>query len=128
MRIENTIMKKMILGLAMMAAVPAIGQAQTTDKVAASFPGGEKALTEYIESNRRYPQTAKDNGIEGIVEVRFLVKSDGKLEQLSIVRLVDPDLETEAIRLVKEMPAWEPAKVGDKAVDSEESVKVSFVL
>lgn len=121
-------MKKMILGLAMMAAIPAMGQTQANDTVAASFPGGEKALTEYIESYRKYPQTAMNNGIEGIVEVRFLVKSNGKLEQLSIARLVDPDLEAEAIRLVKDMPDWNPAHVGDKAVDSEESVRVPFIL
>lgn len=104
--------------------------AETTsdDIIRASFPGGEKALQEYIESNRKYPAAALNHGIEGIVNVRFIVKTDGSLEQLSIVRLVDPDLEAEAIRLVKEMPAWQPATSNGIATDSEENVKIAFVL
>lgn len=121
-------MKKILIGMAMMASLPGMAQTLANDTVKASFPGGEKALNEYIETNRRYPQTAANNGIEGIVDVKFLVKTDGNLEQLSIVRLVDPDLEAEAIRLVKEMPAWTPATVGGTPVDSESNVKVAFIL
>ncbi|MDE7097169.1 MAG: energy transducer TonB, partial [Muribaculaceae bacterium] len=69
-----------------------------------------------------------NNGIEGVVQVKFLVKSDGALDKLSIVRLVDPDLEAEAIRLVKGMPAWIPATVNEKPIDSESSVKITFTL
>lgn len=104
--------------------------AQTTpsDTIKAQFPGGKEKLSEYIETNRRYPQTALRNGIEGIVNVRFMVMSDGSLEQLSIVRLVDPDLEAEAIRLVKGMPVWSPASVKGKIIDSQSEVSVPFVL
>lgn len=112
----------------MMAAMPAMAQTLDNDTIKASFPGGEKALTEYIETNRKYPQTAANNGIEGVVEVRFIVKKDGSNEQLSIVRLVDPDLEAEAIRLVKEMPKWQPATFGGAPVDSESVVSVPFLL
>lgn len=121
-------MKKILIGIALMASMPAMAQTLTNDTVKASFPGGEKAMAEYIETNRKYPQTAKNYGIEGVVDVKFLVKTDGRLEQLSIVRLVDPDLEAEAIRLVKEMPAWQPATVGGNPIDSESDVKVAFML
>lgn len=121
-------MKKILIGMALMASMPTMAQTLTNDTVKASFPGGEKALAEYIETNRKYPQTAKNYGIEGVVDIKFLVKTDGKLEQLSIVRLIDPDLETEAIRLVKEMPAWQPATVGGNPIDSESDVKVAFIL
>lgn len=121
-------MKKIFIGLAIMAAMQVMAQTSVNDTIKASFPGGEKALTEYIETNRKYPQTAANNGIEGVVEVRFVVKADGSHEQLSIVRLVDPDLETEAIRLVDGMPAWIPASAGGKSVDSNANVRIPFIL
>ena len=123
---NNTIMKKYLSILASLAiAIPAMAQ---SDTIPASFPGGEKALSTYINKNLKYPQPSINNGIEGVVQVKFLVKTDGSLNNIGIVRLVDPDLEAEAIRLVKGMPAWTPAKVNDKPVDSESSVKITFTL
>ncbi len=63
-----------------------------------------------------------------MVHVKFLVKTDGRLHDFSIVRLVDPDLEAEAVRLVKGMPAWNPATVGGTPVDSDATVLVTFSL
>lgn len=114
--------------IAACASLPIMAQTAPADTIKAQFPGGTEKLAEYIETNRRYPQTAQRNGIEGLVDVRFIVKTDGTLEQLSIVRLVDPDLEAEAIRLVKGMPAWSPATVAGKPIDSESDVKVEFIL
>lgn len=105
-----------------------MAQTAQPDTIPASFPGGEKALTSYINKNLKYPQPSISNGIEGVVHVKFLVKTDGSLNDLSIVRLVDPDLEAEAIRLVKGMPAWNPATVSGSPVDSESSVQVTFTL
>lgn len=88
------------------------------------FPGGQKALDEYLTTNLKYPAAAQDNGIEGVVEVAFTVKADGTIGAIKIVRMVDPDLEQEAIRLVKNMPKWTPADSGDAPA----SVKVKFTL
>lgn len=79
---------------------------------APQFPGGETALKEYIASNIVYPQRAKENGIEGVVRVEFTVNADGSVGAIKILRLVDPDLEAEAINLVKNMPKWIPADGG----------------
>lgn len=73
-----------------------------------SFPGGEEACNKYIVENIKYPQAAKDNGIEGIVNVSFTVNTDGSIGSIKIVNMIDPDLEQEAIRLVKSMPKWTP--------------------
>lgn len=75
-----------------------------------SFPGGEEACNKYITENIKYPQSAKDNGIEGIVNVSFTVMTDGSIGSIKIVNMIDPDLEQEAIRLVKSMPKWTPAE------------------
>lgn len=95
---------------------------------APQYPGGDEALKTYLTSNMKYPQTAIDNGIEGVVDVAFVVKADGSIGSIKIVRMVDPDLESEAIRLVKGMPAWIPAEQNGKPVDAQTQVEVNFVL
>ncbi len=94
----------------------------------ASFPGGAEAMDKYIASSMVYPAQAQDNGIEGVVQVRFTVREDGSIGSIKIVRMVDPDLEQEAIRLVKNMPKWTPATENGTPVSSEQTVKISFKL
>lgn len=116
----------LILGMA--ASLPMMAQTAANDTVKAQFPGGVEEMNRYIEANRKYPAVSLSNGIEGIVDVSFIVKTDGNREQYSIVRLVDPDLESEAIRVVKGMPAWIPASAGGKPIDSKASVRIPFIL
>ena len=95
---------------------------------APQFPGGKQALDEYIASNMKYPETAKSNGIEGAVDVAFTVKADGTIGAIKIVRMLDPDLEAEAIRLVKNMPKWTPGDNNGTPVDAQTQVQINFVL
>lgn len=74
------------------------------------FPGGELALRNYISQNIRYPKQAEKNKIEGRVIVMFLVTLEGNLEQIRILKSVDPELDNEVIRMIKSMPKWEPGK------------------
>ena len=57
-----------------------------------AFPGGEEAMNKYISENLQYPALAKENGVEGIVNVAFTVKSDGSIGSIKIVRMIDPTL------------------------------------
>lgn len=119
-------MKKILPIIASLAiGIPAMAQ---SDTIPAQFPGGSEALDSYIAKNLTYPQPSINNGIEGVVHLKFLVKTDGSLNNITIVRLVDPDLESEAVRLVKGMPAWTPATVEGKPVDSESTLKITFTL
>lgn len=121
-------MKKLATLLAGIAiALPAMAQ-ETNDTIAAQYPGGVPALKEYLDTNLKYPEAAASNCIEGVVQVEFNVKPDGTLDQFAIVRLIDPDLETEAMRLAKGMPAWQPATVNGKPVDSKSQIQVVFSL
>ena len=95
---------------------------------APQYPGGADALKNYLKDNLKYPATAIDNGIEGVVDVAFVVKADGSIGSIKIVRMVDPDLESEAIRLVKGMPAWIPADQNGVPVDAQTQIEVNFVL
>ena len=116
-------MKKLVMMLVGLA-IAATAMAATTPQ----YPGGDAALKKYIASNLKYPQTAIDNGIEGVVDVAFVVKTDGSIGTIKIVRMVDPDLESEAIRLVKGMPAWIPADQNGKPVEAQTQVEINFVL
>lgn len=117
-------MKKLLLsiGISAVAAISAYADAP------ASFPGGESALDKYITTNMKYPSTAAENGIEGVVNVRFTVNTDGSIGAIEIVRMIDPDLEQEAIRLIKGMPAWTPADKNGSPVQSIVTLPVTFSL
>ncbi|MBP3298334.1 MAG: energy transducer TonB [Muribaculaceae bacterium] len=74
------------------------------------FPGGTPALMRWINSNLRYPEAARKNKIQGRVIVKFTIEKDGTVVDPKVVRSVDPDLDSEALRLIRSMPKWEPGK------------------
>lgn len=117
-------MKKLLisLGITLMGSLAA-GASDTPE-----FPGGDAALTKYLIENVKYPQISKDNGVEGVVAVQFIVHTDGSLGTIKIVRMVDPDLEQEAVRVVKNMPPWIPAEKNGQPVEAPAQVNVPFVL
>ena len=93
-----------------------------------SFPGGDIELLRFINDNINYPELAKENNIQGKVILRFCVTYKGTVDQVSIVRGVDPSLDQEAVRVVKMLPLWKPGKQGGKPVNVWYSLPVSFVL
>lgn len=112
----------MAMALAALFTLPGIADDKPT------FPGGEEALKKYIKDNTRYPQAAKENGIEGVVTVQFMVETDGSLNEVGVERMVDPDLEQEAVRVVEGMPAWIPAQQNGAPVKAPAKVEVPFIL
>ncbi|PRY96201.1 TonB family protein [Marinilabilia salmonicolor] len=74
------------------------------------FPGGTKALHKYLASKLRYPEEAKEKGIEGTVYVTYIIAPSGKVDNTTVVRGVDPLLDAEAKRVIEEMPDWKPGK------------------
>ena len=113
-----------------MAAVASVTALAAETK--ASFPGGDKAQAEFIGKTLVYPAAAAENGVEGVVVVSFtvkmMVKTDGTIGNIKVKRMVDPDLEAEAIRVVKKMPAWIPASKDGKAVESTAEVPFRFSI
>ena len=93
-----------------------------------SFPGGDKALLEYLSNNIKYPVVAQENGVQGRVVVSFVVEKDGSITDVKVVRSVDPSLDKEAARVVKSMPRWIPGKQNGSAVRVKYNVPVSFKL
>ena len=92
------------------------------------FPGGEKAMYEYISTNICYPETAAQNNIQGRVTVQFVVEKDGSIGEVKVFRGKDPDLDKEAVRLVKSMPKFIPGKMNGQAVRVWYTLPVNFRL
>jgi len=92
------------------------------------YPGGDEALFKFIYENVRYPAEAKEQGIQGKVILRFMVASDGAVEDISVVKGVHPLLDAEAVRVMSILPHWTPGTQGGKPVNVWYSVPVSFSL
>ncbi|MCF8332486.1 MAG: TonB family protein [Bacteroidales bacterium] len=76
------------------------------------YPGGKEEMHRYLQKNTKYPSKAKDVGIEGKVYVEFIVEKDGRITNLIIKRGPDQSLKEEALRVIKNMPNWEPGYQG----------------
>ena len=85
-------------------------------EVMPKFPGGESGMMKFLTENVKYPKEALDKGITGRVLVEFVVERDGSINDVKIMKSVDPILDNEAIRIVKAMPKWEPGTMNGKAV------------
>ena len=75
-----------------------------------SFPGGPAGLMKWLSSHVQYPAIAIDICIQGTVIVSFIVEPDGSVSNAKLVRSVDPCIDQEALRLVGQMPKWNPGK------------------
>lgn len=93
-----------------------------------SFPGGNSGLMTYLKQNIRYPAVAQENCVQGRVVVSFVVGKDGHISDVTVVRSVEPSLDKEAVRVVRNMPRWTPGKQGGEAVRVRYNVPVSFRL
>jgi TonB family protein len=92
------------------------------------FPGGDAALLNYIGANTKYPEVAKEQNIQGKVIVRFCVKPDGGVSMASVLKGVSPELDTEALRVVKSLPTFKPGRQNGKEVPVWYMVPISFTL
>lgn len=91
-------------------------------------PGGVAGLLKFIAENIDYPEIARENNVQGKVIVRFCVTSRGGVDQVSIYKGVDPELDAEAIRVVKTLPPFKPGRQGGKPVPVWFSVPINFQL
>ncbi len=102
--------------------MPTFPGCENTGDKAAYQECSTKKMLEFIYKNVEYPQVAIDNAIEGTVVIRFIVDIDGSIRNPEIVREIGGGCGTEALRVVKLMPLWNPGK------QRGEPVKVYFNL
>ena len=94
----------------------------------ASFPGGTKALMEYLSINIKYPEAAINIAIQGKVYIQFVVQKTGAISDVQILRGVSKELDDEAKRVVQMMPNWIPAIQNNVKVNSRVTIPINFQL
>jgi TonB family protein len=88
----------------------------------------QNELMRFISSQMRYPEEAKEMGIEGRIYLRFVVSKEGKVTQVRVLRGVHPLLEAEALRVVSALPDFVPGRMQGKPVNVEYTLPILFKL
>lgn len=98
-------------------------------EVMPQFPGGYSGMQRYFENNLNYPEAATNEGVDGVVNVNFTVDENGKLVSPTVTgNKLGYGLEEEALRVVKNMPAWTAGTVKGKKVKTRFTLPVRFQL
>lgn len=92
------------------------------------FPGGMEALNTYLRNNIRYPQEAQKAGIQGRVVIEFVISKDGSITDAEVVESVDPQLDAEGLRLIKNMPRWKPGMRKGQAIRVKQTLPIRFAF
>lgn len=97
-------------------------------EVMPEFPGGYKALLEFISKNVSYPEEAMKNAWQGRVVLQFVIEKDGAVSNIKVLRSVNETLDNEAMRVIREMPKWTPGKDKGKEVRCKYTIPIVFAL
>jgi protein TonB len=92
------------------------------------YPGGNEALLKYVFSNIVYPEIARENNVQGRVFIRFCVTATGAIGQVEVMRGVDPDLDAEAVRVIRTIKGFQPGKQGGQPVPVWYQLPINFQL
>jgi protein TonB len=92
------------------------------------FPGGAVALMKWLTQNLRYPDAARRRKLQGRVVTQFIVNADGSLSDLKVVEPVDPQLDREALRVLRMMPAWKAGNQDGKPCRTMVCIPIVFKL
>jgi len=122
----------------------------SSHKIIASFPGGQQALTKFLDKNLQYPDAAQDYGVEGSVVMTFFVEKDGSLSEISAndckidrFNTTKFSQETESkqkelkkqfallfakegARVIRKMPKWMPGKINGESVRTKINQRITF--
>ena len=90
------------------------------------FPGGASRLVEWLNKSIRYPEAARAAEREGRVIVQFVVDKDGSVLSPKVLSGISPDIDSEALRVVGEMPKWEAGMKEGVPVRSKYTIPVTF--
>ena len=135
-------MKKILIFITALTAyiLPAYSQSENTGVKAekdtglmcvekpADFPGGNEALCKWVYSNLKYPKQARKNHQEGDVTVKFTIEKDGTVNDVELLKGVNPLLDEEALRIVKMMPAWSPGTQNGVKIRGQYVIDIPFRL
>ena len=92
------------------------------------YPGGEEALLQYLSDNIEYPVLASEQDIQGTVYVSFLIRPNGSVDKVKVIKGIGGGCDEEAVRVVKAMPKWTPGYEKGVAVKVEHHLPINFSL
>jgi TonB family protein len=93
-----------------------------------SYPGGTDALRDFIIKNLKYPEKAKNAGVEGVVLVTYIIDANGKIKSPKVIRGLEPEIDSEALRITGLISGWKPANQGGRPVPTTVTMPVEFSL
>lgn len=93
-----------------------------------SFPGGLRSFYKYVSETVRYPKKAINDNVQGQVLLSFIVEKDGRLVDIKVVQGVSPEIDKEAIRVIRASPKWRPGVLKDKVVRVVYKLPINFNL
>lgn len=94
----------------------------------AQFPGGHEKLNDYISLNLAYPEPATVRHVEGAVIVTFTVDTAGAAHNPKVRKGLGNGCDEEALRLVRTMPQWQPARLNGKPIATGKTLKIDFKM
>ena len=94
----------------------------------AQFPGGQVALLKYIRENTKYPAIALEQDVQGMVILRFVVERDGRVGDIEVKKSLSEECDREAIRVIKSLPRFVPARKEGRPVRKWFTVPVRFMI
>ena len=110
-------------------------RAQEADRISVSnvdqsaeFPGGRKAMLKFFAENVVYPEEALKQDIQGCVRISATIDKDGSVKNVEVVESVHPLLDAEAVRVVKQMPKWNPEMMDGKPMSVTQTIPVTFKI
>jgi protein TonB len=105
---------------------PQLKPGENRPDVAPAYPGGQPALSQFIQDNVQTPAAVREQGKTGIVFTSFTVGEDGRLSDMKVDKGFTPDCDAEALRLLGAMPAWKPATRKGKPVAVQLTLPIPF--
>ena len=100
----------------------------TTVQQQAEFPGGLRAWSRFLSTTIRYPSAAKRANKGGMVLVSFVINTNGTIQDIQLKKRIGFGCDEEAIRVIRAMPRWNPAKQDGKAVRSRFTQPITFAI
>ncbi len=99
-----------------------------SEKEKPKYPGGDPELKKYLSLNLRYPTLALEEKIEGEVLISFIINMEGSIVDIKIIKGIGYGCDEEAMRVVKGMPRWRPARIKGRNIEVAYKLPVVFEL
>lgn len=91
------------------------------------YPGGIETFLRYVQEEKKLPDSAKNNNIDGEVKVNFVIEKDGTVSNVMILNSLGYGCDEEATRIITNMTDWRPGYIDEQPVRALLSYNIVFV-